>query len=99
VRSIATVLGLATASLVCLCAGALIAVSYEGLPRLLFAGAGFAGYLYFLAHALREVNLPSVLVEGRPDPERQRPTLADEPPAARPVSERETRRDLQRFAA
>jgi hypothetical protein len=68
-RSVASLLGLVTASLVCLCAGALLAVSHEGLLRLAYAGAGFSGYLYFFAHALRELGLPSVLVEGRPAPD------------------------------
>lgn len=68
-RSVASLLGLVTASLVCLCAGALLAVSHEWLLRLAYAGAGFSGYLYFFAHALRELGLPSVLVEGRPAPD------------------------------
>ena len=68
-RSLATLLGLLTTSLVCLWAGALFAVTQEGLPRLLFAGAGFSGYLFFFAHAMRELSLPSVLVEGRPAPD------------------------------
>src|SRR5664279_2653229 len=67
--SLATFLGLVTTSLVCLWAGALLAVTREGLPRLLFAGAGFSGYLFFFAHAMRELALPSVLVEGRPAPD------------------------------
>jgi hypothetical protein len=68
-RSVATFLGLVTASLVCLWAGALFAVTREGLPRLIFAGAGFSGYLFFFAHALREFALPRVLVESRPAPD------------------------------
>ncbi len=68
-RSVATFLGLVTASLVCLCAGSLLAVTREGLPRLLFACAGFSGYLFFFAHALQELALPQVLVEGRPAPD------------------------------
>jgi len=67
--SLPSVLGLATASILCLCAGALYAVAHEGLPRLAFAGAGFFGYLFFFAHALRELALPKVLVEGRPAPD------------------------------
>lgn len=69
--SVATTLGLITASLVCLCAGALVAVSYEGIPRILMAGAGFCGYLFFFAHALRALALPAVLIESgsRPDGE------------------------------
>lgn len=68
-RSVASFLGLVTASLVCLSAGALAAVTYEDLPRLIFAVAGFSGYLFFFAHALRELALPSVLVERRPAPD------------------------------
>jgi hypothetical protein len=68
-RSIATFLGFVTASLACLWAGALFAVTSADVPRLLFAGAGFSGYLFFFAHALRELALPSVLVEGRPAPD------------------------------
>jgi hypothetical protein len=71
-RSVAAFLGLVTASVVCLCAGALVAVTFEGLPRLIFAGAGFCGYLFYFAHALRELDLPKVLVEGRPDGEVRR---------------------------
>ena len=77
IRSIATVLGLLTASVTVLCAGALLAVGREGAARLLLAGGGFGGYLYFFAHALREIALPRVLLEERPDPERR--TLAPEP--------------------
>ena len=101
VRSTATILGLATASLVCLCAGALLAVRFEGLTRLLSVAGGFIGYLYFSAHALREVRLPSVIIDSRPDPERRRPALSQ--PAAqaagRPMIERESRRNLNRVAA
>lgn len=71
-RLVASVLGLVTASIACLCAGALLAVRYQGVPRVVIAGAGFVAYLYFLAHALRGVNLPDVIVETRPDPERRR---------------------------
>ena len=69
IRSTAMVLGLVTSSLVCLCAGALLAASFEGLPRLFFAGAGFAGYLYFFAHALSEIALPRVLIDEGPGPD------------------------------
>ncbi len=68
-RSVATFLGLVTASLVCLCAGALLAVTREGVLRLLFAGGGFSGYVFFFAHALRELALPRLVVEGRPAPD------------------------------
>jgi hypothetical protein len=64
-----SILGLVTVSILCLFAGALFAVAHEGLPRLLFAGAGFSGYLFFFAHAMRELALPGVLVEGRPAPD------------------------------
>lgn len=79
--SVATTLGLVTASFVCLCAGALVAVSYDGIPRLLFAGAGFFGYLYFFAHALRALALPSALTESgsRPDGELRRETAVQKP--------------------
>jgi uncharacterized protein (DUF58 family) len=66
---VATFLGLVTTSLACLCAGALVAVTYEGLPRLLFAAAGFCGYLFFFAHGLRALALPGVLIESRPEPD------------------------------
>ncbi|MGZ5382112.1 MAG: hypothetical protein ACXWFQ_09620 [Thermoanaerobaculia bacterium] len=46
-----------------------MAVTYEGLPRLILAGAGFSGYLFYFAHALRELALPRVLVEGQPAPD------------------------------
>jgi hypothetical protein len=68
-RSVATFLGLVTASLVFLCAGSLLAVTREGLPRLLFACGGFSGYLFLFAHALQELALPQVWVEGRPAPD------------------------------
>jgi hypothetical protein len=68
-RSLPSVLGLLTASVLCLCGGGLLAVAHEGLPRLLFGAGGFAGYVFFFAHALRELGLPSVLIEGRPAPD------------------------------
>jgi hypothetical protein len=43
-----------------------VAVTHEGLLRLLCAGAGFSGYLFFFARGLRELGLPSVVIEGRP---------------------------------
>ena len=46
-----------------------MAVTREGLPRLLFAGIGFSGYLFFFAQALREFSLPRVLVDGRTAPD------------------------------
>lgn len=68
-RSIGWFLGLVTSSLVCLCAGALIAVRYEGAIRLVFAITGFAGYLYFFAHALGQIALPKVRIDEGPDPD------------------------------
>ena len=67
--SVATILGLVTTSLLCLCLGALAAIGHEGLWRIAFAGAGFAGYLFFFAHALRSMALPSVLIGSRPGPD------------------------------
>ena len=98
-RSVAAFLGLATASLVSLFVGALLAVSWDGVPRLIFAGSGFAGYLYFLAHALREVNLPAVLVEPGPDPERRRPAVPGSPAGGNGEAGQATRRVAHRFAA
>ena len=74
--SVATTLGLATASVACLCAGALVAVSHDGILRILFAGAGFCGYLYFFAHALRALALPAAMIESgsRPDGELRKGT-------------------------
>ena len=69
VFSVAATLGLVTASLACLCVGALVAVTYDRTPRVLFAGAGFCGYLFFFAHALRGLALPAVLIESRPRPD------------------------------
>jgi hypothetical protein len=68
-RSVATFLRLVTTSLVCLCAGALLAVTFEGLFRPASAAAGFFGYVYFFAHALKEFELSSVPVEDRPGPD------------------------------
>ena len=97
IRSVATLLGLITASVVCLCAGALLAVRYDGLPRVLFALFGFAAYLYFSAHALLEINLPRVLVEREPDPERwrQEAPARNDLPRTRPVAAREARRPVR----
>ena len=69
-RSLATASGLFTASLLCLGGGALLAVSLEGPLRIVLAALSFAGYLFFFAHALRELALPHVFVSGDPDPER-----------------------------
>jgi hypothetical protein len=78
--SVATILGLVTASLACLCTGALVAVGYDGFPRILFAGAGFCGYLFFFAHALRALALPAVLIESgsRPDGELRKGTAVQQ---------------------
>jgi hypothetical protein len=78
-RSTAIVLGLVTSSVFCLCVGALLAVRFEGLLRILLASSGFGAYLFFMGHALREMNLPRVLIEVRPDPEKRR---LDAPPPA-----------------
>jgi len=94
-RSVASFLGLVTASVVCLCAGALVAVAYEGLPRLILAGAGFCGYVFYFALALRELDLPRVLVEGRPAPDGE---VRREPPLQKP-SEAPDRKQLLRPAA
>lgn len=99
-RSVATILGLVTASLGCLCAGALRAVAQEGLPRLLFAVAGFAGYLYFFAHALRAIGLPRVIIEWSPDPERLPDSPAQSGPYEQsPLAHREAPGSRHRHAA
>ena len=67
-RSLAAFLRLVTTSLLFLCGGALIAVSFEGALQLVFGVAGFAGYVFFFARALRELVLPRVLIEGGPRP-------------------------------
>lgn len=56
-RSLAAFLGLVTTALVFLCGGALLAVSFEGALRFAFGVAAVAGYLFFFAHALREIGL------------------------------------------
>jgi hypothetical protein len=67
-RSLAAFFRLVTTSLLFLCGGALVAVSFEGALRLVFGVAGFAGYVLFFARALRELVLPRVLIEGGPRP-------------------------------
>jgi hypothetical protein len=67
-RALASVFGLVTASVACLCGGTLVAAAHEGLARLAFAGGGFIGYLYFFAHALREMPLPAVFGHDGPGP-------------------------------
>jgi hypothetical protein len=57
--SLASVLGLLAASILCLCAGGLLAAAREGLPRLLYGAGGFAGYVYFFAQALKKLGLTS----------------------------------------
>jgi hypothetical protein len=53
-----------------------LATEHEGLLRLLFAIAGFSGYLFFLAHALKELGLPSTISGDAPDGEvRRKPAL------------------------
>jgi hypothetical protein len=68
-RSLVAFLRLVTTSLLFLCGGALVAVSFEGTLRLVFGVAGFAGYVLFFARALRELVLPRVLIEGGPRPD------------------------------
>lgn len=58
-RSLPAALGLVTASVLCLCAGGLLAASRDGLPRLLFGAGGFAGYVFFFARALEILGLTS----------------------------------------
>ncbi|MGA7991726.1 MAG: potassium-transporting ATPase subunit F [Thermoanaerobaculia bacterium] len=53
--SISSVLGLLSASIVCLCGGALLAAANAGLARLALAGGGFAAYVYLFARAMRTV--------------------------------------------
>jgi hypothetical protein len=59
------------ASILFLVGGALLAVSLEGLARLLLAAFGFTGYLFFSSRALRAL-FPGLLSEDDPDPERAR---------------------------
>jgi hypothetical protein len=78
-RSKAWILGLLAASVLSLVGGALLAVSFEGLARALFAGLGFTGYLFYFSRAFRDL-LPDVLSEGDPDPERTRARETSPPP-------------------
>lgn len=81
-RFLPSVLGLITASLLCLCGGALLAASSEGLPRLLFGTGSFGGYVYFFAHALKKLGLSSTVsgdapdgeLRGKPEPRKAGPT-------------------------
>jgi hypothetical protein len=91
--SLPSVLGLVTASIACLCAGALLAVSADGLPRVLFAGGGFSGYLFFFAHALRALGVPSTISGYEPDGEFRRD------PAPQPASGLTDREPLLTIAA
>jgi hypothetical protein len=87
-RSLAAFLRLVTTSLLFLCGGALIAVSFEGALRLVFGVAGFAGYVFFFARALRELVLPKVLIEGgpRPDGEVQKRVISSNDGRGQPES-------------
>jgi hypothetical protein len=78
--SLPSVLGLIAASVLCLCGGSLLAVSREGLLRLLFGAAGFASYVFFFAHALRALGVPRVLAEipGGPDGEVRKDTIVQQ---------------------
>jgi hypothetical protein len=73
-------LGLLAASVLSLVGGAFLAVSFEGLARVLFAALGFTGYLFCFSRAFRDL-LPGVLSEGDPDPERARARETSPPPS------------------
>jgi len=62
-------LGFLAASVLFLVGGALLAVSLEGLARILVAAFGFTGYLFFSSRAYRDL-FPRLLSEYDPDPER-----------------------------
>lgn len=68
-RSLPTILGLITASLLCLCGGALLAAGHEGLLRLVFGAGSFAGYVFFFAHALKMLGPSSTVSGDAPDGE------------------------------
>ena len=70
-HSTSWILGLIGASLACLAGGALLAVSFEGALRVLFALLGFAGYVFYFGRAVRDL-LPPVLLDSDPDPEKMR---------------------------
>jgi hypothetical protein len=76
-------LGHLAASLLSLLGGALLAVSVDGPPRLVLAGVGFAGYLFFFCRAFGEISLPHVILEGDPDPEREREKAREASPGRR----------------
>lgn len=63
--------GFLAASILFLVGGALLAVSLEGLARVLLAAFGFTGYLFFSSRAFRDL-FPGLLSEDDPDPERAR---------------------------
>ena len=69
-RSNAWILGLVAAALLSLVGGALLAVSFEGWARLLFAALGFSGYLFYFSRAFRDL-LPRIFIENDPDPARK----------------------------
>ena len=54
-HSIGWNLGLVGAAVMCLAGGALLAVSFQGAFRVLFALLGFAGYLFYFSRAFRDV--------------------------------------------
>lgn len=63
-RSLGPILGLIGISVAFLGGGTLLAVSFDGALRLVFGIAGFGGYVFFFARALRRIALPEVLIEG-----------------------------------
>lgn len=64
-------LGFLATSVLFLVGGALMAVSLEGLARVLLAACAFTGYLFFSSRAFRDL-FPGLLSEDDPDPERAR---------------------------
>ena len=54
-HSIGWNLGLVGAAVMCLAGGALLAVSFLGALRLLFALLGFSGYLFYFSRVFRDV--------------------------------------------
>lgn len=58
IRSAAVPLGLLLVSLVCLCAGGMLAAAQHGVLRALLGGGGFAAYVYFFARALGAIGFP-----------------------------------------
>ena len=58
-RSAAVPLVLLCVSLVCLCAGGLLASAQHGVLRAAFGSGGFAAYVYFFGRALGRIGLTS----------------------------------------